>query len=270
MRTTHRSRARTLAAFAAGALLLTVAPVARAGDESSGASPEAGGRAADPEPPRKAPVEPVSEPKTSAAVIYVPPEIGVPGQRIGAGTRGMGRLASIQILAPDHLGFTTEEQPTLFWYLAEPTTTRIDFTIHDEASVEPLADFELPAPVGFGIQAVRLADHGVRLAVGTRYRWYVSLVPDPARRSKDFTVGAWIARREPDAELRRRLAAAGGRVAWAYAESGLWYDALEVLSSRIAAAPADRTLHEQRAALLEQAGLSEVAAYDQGSVASSR
>ena len=50
-----------------------------------------------------------------------------------------------------------------------------------------------------GIQAVRLAEHGVKLLPGTNYHWFVSLVLDPERRSKDFTVGAWIARREPDA-----------------------------------------------------------------------
>jgi hypothetical protein len=274
MRTPHRSRARTLAALAAGALLLSVAAGTRAADDSAGAAPEGSGRPGDAAPRNEAQAdpasgpqaEPASGPQASAAVLYVPPEIGVPGRRIGAGTRGMGRVASLQILAPDHLGFTTEEQPTLYWYLAEPTTTRIEFTIRDETSVEPLAELELPTNTRAGIQAVRLADHGVRLRVGTRYRWYVSLVPEPARRSKDFTVGAWIARREPDTELRRRLAAAGGRDAWAYAESGLFYDALDVLSSQIAEAPGDRTLREQRAGLLEQAGLSEVAAYDQGVV----
>jgi hypothetical protein len=180
----------------------------------------------------------------------------------------MGRLASIQILAPDHLGYTTEEQPTLYWYLAEPTTTRIVFTIRDETSVQPLVDVELTSPAKAGVQPVRLAEHGVKLRPGASYQWFISLVPDPARRSKDFTVGAWISRREPDAALRARLAEAkNGRKESIYAQSGLWYDAIGVLSSRIASAPSDRDLHEQRAALLEQAGLSEVAAYDRGAAA---
>ncbi|HKA13689.1 MAG TPA: hypothetical protein VKH41_01615 [Myxococcota bacterium] len=41
-----------------------------------------------------------------------------------------------------------------------------------------------------------------------------------------------------------------------------WCDAIGALSKRITAAPADAQVHAQRAALLDQAGLSEVAAYD--------
>jgi len=216
----------------------------------------------EPGPRYTPPAAPPSQTQASVQVLYVPPEIGLPARRIGAGTRGMGRQASLQILAPDHLGYTTEEQPTLYWYLAEPTTTRIIFTIRDETSIEPLVDVELPSPEKAGVQALRLTEHGVKLRPGASYQWFISLVPNPARRSKDFTVGAWISRREPDAALRGKLAAADGREPSAYAQSGLWYDAIAAFSARIAAAPRDAALHEQRATLLEQAGLSEVAAYD--------
>ena len=47
-----------------------------------------------------------------------------------------------------------------------------------------------------------------------------------------------------------------------YAESGIWYDAIDELSKQIAAKPA---LRGQRAALLEQVGLNDVAAFDRGS-----
>ena len=110
----------------------------------------------------------------------------------------------------------------------------------------------------------------MRLRPGTRYLWFVSLVPDPERRSKDFTVGGLISRRAPDAALRARLAAADGGEAQVYAESGLWYDAIGSLSSRIAATPADATPREQRAALLDQAGLAEPAAYDRKRAAEGR
>ena len=196
------------------------------------------------------------------AVRYSQPEVDFPARRIGAGIRGMGRFGTIQILAPDHLGYTTSDQPTLFWYLAEPTKTRIEFTLRDETSVEPLVDVALPAPAQAGIQTVRLADFKVKLAAGTRYVWFVSLVADPEQRSKDFTSGAWITRRAPDDSLRARLAAAGANEASVYAEAGYWYDAIGALSKRIAATSTDAGTRAQRAALLDQAGLSEVAAYD--------
>jgi len=214
--------------------------------------------------PQIAPPNAAPEPRpANAADLYVPPEIGFPGRRIGAGTRGMGRLASLQILAPDHLGYTTLEQPTLYWYLSAPTETRIEFTLRDETSVEPLIETQLASPAQPGIQGIRLADYGVRLRPDVRYLWFVSLVSDPQRRSKDFTTGAWIARHDPDPALAERLAAVGdGAEGRAYAQSGLWYDAIAALSSRIEDTPADPAAREQRAALLEQVGLSEVATYD--------
>jgi len=246
-------------------LLGTLPGIAGADEEPRGTSTEKT-PPTEQEPRYTPPPAPPVQTKSAAPILYVPQELGAPHRRIGAGTRGMGRVSSLQILAPDHLGYTTEEQPTLYWYLAEPTTTRIDFTLRDESSVEPIVDVQLPAPKQAGVQAIRLADHGVKLAPGAKYHWFISLVPDPARRSKDFTVGAWISRREPDAALRARLSDADGNEALVYAESGIWYDAIGTLSSRIAAAPRDAGLREQRAALLEQAGLSEVAAYDLGAV----
>src|SRR5262249_44881342 len=125
----------------------------------------------------------------------------------------------------------------------------------------------LPAPVHAGIQALRLADHGVKLRPGTRYLWFVSLVSDPEQRAKDFTVGAWIERRAPDAGLGERLAGAGGREAEIYAKGGRCDAALASTWARRAAAPADPGLRDERAALLDQAGLSQVAVYDREQVA---
>jgi hypothetical protein len=266
MKSTRQSRTPWLGALAAGLVLAGSAPCEAGSEEAAQHVPSEA--ALRPEPsPREAPPAAQPGPEKADPLVYVPPDLGFPARRMGAGTRGMGRMASVQILAPDHLGYTTLEQPTLYWYLAEPTTTRIEFTIRDEASVEPLLERELPAPAQGGIQALRLADHGVRLRPGTRYLWFVSLVADPGRRSKDFTVGAWIARLVPDAALRERLAAAGGGEAQIYAQNGLWYDAIASLSVRIAGAPADLLLLERRAALLEQVGLSEVAAYERGRAA---
>ena len=219
-------------------------------------------RSGDGEPAYVAPPEP-AKPASGPVPIYVPPELGSPLQSVGAGTRGAGRKATLQPLAPDHLGLTTAEAPTLYWFLAEPTSTRMDLTLRDERSVEPLLEVELPTPASAGIHALRLSDHGVKLGSDQNYQWFVSLVPDPERRSKDFVAGAWIRRSDLAPELRQRLAAApGAGAAFLYAEHGVWYDALAALSSQIDATPGDPTLRAQRAALLEQVGLSEAAASD--------
>jgi hypothetical protein len=248
--------------FALVPAALLVAALAHAAEEGRPGAPPEGQMPVYAAPAGAGPRAPAPVP------VYVPPEVGSPLGRVGASTRGAGRQATLQLLAPDHLGVTTAEGPTLYWYLAQPTKTRIDLTISDESSVEPLLDLELPTPATAGIHALRLSDHGVRLAPDANYQWSVSLVPDPAQRSKDFVVSAWIRRSAPAATLRDRIAAATseGR-AFVFAESGVWYDAIEAASAQIASDPGNPTLRLQRAALLEQVGLSDVAAYDREAAA---
>jgi hypothetical protein len=186
---------------------------------------------------------------------YVPPEPGSPERRIGAGTRGQGRFGTLLLLAPDHLGHTIREQPVLYWYLAQPTDTRIDVTLRDESSVEPLLEVQVPLPAKAGVHAFRLADHGVRLRADRNYLWFVSLVVDPQQRSRDFSMGAWIHRRDGGADAKADDLAS-------YARAGLWYDAIDAATRAVEAAPQAPAPREARAALLEQVGLSELTALD--------
>ena len=239
---------------------LLAALVAASGSQGAEEVPE---KSEDKEPTYVAPADAAKPNPGGPVPFYVPPELGSPLGRVGASTRGAGRRASLQILAPDHLGLTTAQAPTLFWFLAQPTATRIEVTIRDEQSTTPLVNVELPAPATAGIHAFRLSDHGAKLRADADYQWFVSLVPEPEERSADFVVGAWIRHRDAPPALRQRLAAASQRqTVFIYAESGMWYDAIAAISTQIDATPDNPALRAQRAALLEQVGLSEVAAYD--------
>jgi Domain of Unknown Function (DUF928) len=67
---------------------------------------------------------------------------------------------------------------------------------------------------------------------------------------------------ETDA-VRSRLNEAGAASRPAlYAGAGIWYDAIDEISRLISAQPENRELRAQRAALLEQVGLTEAAAFD--------
>jgi len=74
------------------------------------------------------------------------------------------------------------------------TRARIDLTIIDEASIEPLFERTLTDPVRPGIQALRLVDLDLSLAPDTTYRWYVTMVLEPGRRSNDAIAGGAIQR----------------------------------------------------------------------------
>lgn len=196
-------------------------------------------------------------------LVYKPPTVGAPVGRIGGGTRGFGDLPTLNVLAPNHTGLTSQEQPSLYWYISHPTTVPIELTVTAERAATPLLETRLTPPSQPGIQRVRLADYNVRLAPGVRYHWFVALIPDANYRSQDILAGGSIERTPPSDTLRTQLQRAGkAQTPYLYAESGLWYDTVEAISQLITAAPQDAQLREQRAALLEQVGLPDVAAYD--------
>jgi hypothetical protein len=189
----------------------------------------------------------------SATFSYKPPLRGAPATRVGGGTRSVGALAlTVSVLAPNETGFTTRDKPTIYWYVSEALNTPVELTL---TTTEPLKDAVPPAleltlqpPIARGVHALRLADHGVTLKPGVEYQWFVAVVNNPAQRSSDVVAGGAIKRVAPAV----------------YAEDGLWYDAIDKLSQQISANPADQRLRQQRAALLEQVGLREAAAFDRG------
>src|SRR5215510_1852426 len=118
--------------------------------------------------------------------VYTPPKRGAPGGRVGAGTRGIQREVSLlSVLAPDHSGFTISEQPSLYWFISCSTSLPVELTVMDPQGVKPILETRLPAPVTAGIHRIRLSFYNVRPAPGAAYRWFVSVVPDADRRSKD-------------------------------------------------------------------------------------
>ena len=167
-------------------------------------------------------------------------------------------------LSPDHTGLTVQEQPTLYWFLSKTITAPIEFTLYDERSaVLPLLEVRLSPPNKPGVQRLRLSDYRVHLSPRVKYEWTVALVIDPKQRGKDIIAGGAIEYLAQPAELAEKLAQAGKAEApYLYAGAGYWYDAVTAISELIDVTPNDPFLRKQRAALLEQVGLSEIAQYD--------
>jgi hypothetical protein len=204
----------------------------------------------------------------AAPVSYKPPMRGAPLTRVGGGSRGVGTAAlAVNVLAPSDTGLTTQEKPTIYWFASQPIDKPVELTITSTASLQeaatPLLEITLKPPVAKGIHALRLADHGIALKPGVEYQWFVAVVNNPAQRSHDVLAGGTI-KLAPDAaavQARIQQASQAQRAA-VYAEAGIWYDAIDQLSTQISADRANRQLREQRAALLEQVGLREAAAFD--------
>src|ERR1043166_944534 len=132
---------------------------------------------------------------SSKPIIYKPPPQSAPNGRVGGGTRAPGAgSASVLVVAPDHTGVTVQEQPDLYWYLSAPCNQSIEVTLLDDKGTEPILNLTMASPIEAGIQRVRLRDYGVRLKPGIEYQWFVVIVVDPEKRSKDVLSAGLIKR----------------------------------------------------------------------------
>ena len=205
----------------------------------------------------------ISTPKPAASpAIVFKPKGGLPAARVTGGSRGNGdATVTLDVLAPDETGLTTLEQPSLFWYQSKPAKARFELTLIEDDKVKPVFEVNVERASQAGIQRLRLAEKGVKLAVGVEYKWVVALVTDPNNRSTDLVASGFIKRVEPPVELKGKLAGAPpSSIPAIYAEAGIWYDALGRLSDLIDAQPDDKALLAQRADLLRQVGLKAAAA----------
>ena len=198
--------------------------------------------------------------QTNAPVRFRPKIAKTSGEssvRVTGGSRGTGDAAvTLDVLAPDEVGETTLEQPSLFWFQSKPAQTRFELTLLQENKAKPIVQVSIDRASKAGIQRLKLSDHGAKLAPGVEYQWVVALVNDPDNRSKDLVASGVIKRIEPSADLKNKVSkAAPGSLAAIYADAGIWYDALSVLSDQIDAKPDDKSLRQTRADLLKQVGL---------------
>ncbi|HYR58412.1 MAG TPA: DUF928 domain-containing protein, partial [Chthoniobacteraceae bacterium] len=178
------------------------------------------------------PLEGNPAPAKRSLLKYTPPKSAAGGARIDGdgGSRGAGpKLPSLYVLAPNHTALTTREQPSLFWFQTGPANTRFELALTEPKNPKPLLKVATEK-ADAGIHRVSLAKQKVTLAPGVSYKWTIAWVPDPANRSMDVIASGTIKRIEPDAKLAAAVADAKGLdKAAAYAQAGIWYDALEAV-----------------------------------------
>ena len=195
--------------------------------------------------------------RTTPSITYSPPLRGAPRGRIGGGSRGIGDdLYTLLALAPDHVGRTVQEQPLLYWYLSRESTYPIELTVIRQESISPLLEERLEPPVAPGFHTLNLKDYDIYLDTNAQYRWFVSIVPDPDRRSRDILAGGAIERIEFSQEEKSEYARPGHRDrAIRYAAAGYWYDAVQSVMEMMETDPDREEAREMRKALMQQVDL---------------
>lgn len=202
---------------------------------------------------------------STATPSYTPPQRGAPQRRVGGSSRGAAdALPNVMLLVPDHVGLTVSEQPALYWYLSKPTSVRVEVTLIDDKGEQPLIEYAVTNAAGPAVHRVDLASHKIALKPGVEYQWSISVVPNPNERSNDVMAGGVVKRVDMPGKVSSLRASGASKedLARTYAAEGIWYDAIALYSELIEQRPQDRALRESRAALLEQVGLKDIAAYD--------
>lgn len=200
----------------------------------------------------KKPAAPQQEtPKAAASEVeYRPPSRGAPKVRVGGSTRGIAQRLSLAVIAPDHVGLSSNAQPDLYWYISRPVESPLEFALYPVDATDPLVEKAIPPVATAGIQRIRLSELGVKLKAGEEYQWLISFASKPNSRAKDAIASGRV-RMQPASSPLGSYAAA--------AQAGYWYDAYASLRNEMARHPNDARLAAVQQTLLEQVGLGEVA-----------
>ena len=215
--------------------------------------------------PAASSVKPADKTAAPASTVrFRPGSSGAPSVRVTGGSRGSGdSTITLDVLAPDETGLTTQEEPSLLWYQSKPAPAKFELTLLEENKPKPLLQVKANGNGQAGIQRIKLSDHNVKIAPGVEYQWVVALVTDPDNRSSDLVASGVIKRVEASADLKGKVAGATpATLPGVYAEAGIWYDALSVLTDQIEAEPGNKALRDTRADLLRQVGLKAAAEAD--------
>lgn len=214
-----------------------------------------------------------SAPATLAQnLVYKPPSLGAPMRRIGGGTRGPGgsMLPLLAVLVPEHMGYTTQAQPMLYWYISDKSNKPVELVL---LSTDPMSIGEPPLLVTqltvehSGYQMLNLAEFDVELQAGVEYEWFISVINNPARRSQDLIASGLIKRINASPVLQQRLDETPPALSpLIYADAGLWYDAFSALCQQINAQPEQADLRKARASLLQQVGLEKVLEIEEANI----
>ena len=176
-------------------------------------------------------------------IVFKPPVIGAPGDRIGAGTRsGVNLVKRIEVLVPKGGGLTAEASPNLHWWLSQDFAGTLQIKIEPVDAKQPLLEMKHNIDATAGIQSIDLGKLGLKLERGKIYVWKIILL-----KSEDVVWASGLSFIERVSARAPEENSSPERQARSYAQAGIWYDALTSLMR-------DPGLEKQRSSFLKSAG----------------
>jgi hypothetical protein len=214
---------------------------------------------------------------TRSRLRFIPPVVKNPRSSQGSGSRGCeaslpGDMVTLLIPSTDYVGQTTSGHPTFFWHLSQSSSVPIKFTLVEPGVAQPLFEKQIDSSKP-GIIQLELPKDRPELVTGRTYGWSVTLVCNARRPSANPYFYSWIERVPTTRALEQQLAeiaansnsqtatpssenhSSDRQRASIYAQAGLWYDALAIISKAQAANPQEPSIQNDFLSLLDQVGL---------------
>jgi hypothetical protein len=194
---------------------------------------------------------------------------GIPGRRIGGGTRIPSEAcltepsSLIALMPTSNLGLTAEALPTLWFSLPAVNPSRqLEFGLFNQDD-ELVYQTTLNATGKAGVIGIDLSKMvaAPALKVNENYRWYLSIVCNSDNRSEDIWVDGWVQRVDLPTALTAQLAEASPLAqVQAYLDNQLWYEAVTQLAQLMQTQPTDATVVAEWQQLLASINLEQAAA----------
>ena len=204
-------------------------------------------------------------------------EPGLPGRRLGGGTRRDTLFANVSerlvaLTTPSALSITTAAQPVFLFHVPEMTSTnKAEFILRD-SNDELVYESTFVVEPEAGIVSTQIDPEIAQtsgmpaLRPNENYQWYFSIYAEGADRANDVGVHGsirrvdqadWLAQQSVETELSEQLTAADPlmKAKLLYQEANLWHDAAVVLHKLRQAEPENDAIASEWTQLLESVGI---------------
>lgn len=160
-------------------------------------------------------------------IVFVPPAVGTPASRVGAGTRGTEvDAAIITLLVPPEGGLTSSDKPPLIWRVTEDFSGAMHADVVDTSPGGTGVARTVEGRFRRGFFALDLQRSDMSMTTGRIYRWTVSVTE--ADSGKVLASASGLVERVDGASPDGGIS---GNTVRAAAAAGLWFDALAPLFS---------------------------------------
>ena len=150
-------------------------------------------------------------------IVFVPPPVGAPADRITAGTRSAQPHAeALVFLSPKAGGFTANPQPTLYWFLPRPYRGTLNLTVTEVAAEPQFSSGVTTVDLSKGLYALNFNQIDFRVRSGQIYLVMLEL-PDADQGPMQSSTYVELVDLTLDEE----------ETIASFAKRGLWFDAVD-------------------------------------------